>query len=62
MDLSRRDFIRNTSLVAGTAAGASLSAAGLRTPRRGRRFPRRSPRRRCRAASIPRIPGSSTSW
>ncbi len=28
MDLSRRDFIRNTSLVAGTAAGASLSAAG----------------------------------
>ena len=28
MDLSRRDFIRNTSIAAGTAAGASLSAAG----------------------------------
>ena len=28
MDLSRRDFIRNTSIAASTAAGASLSAAG----------------------------------
>src|SRR5262245_12572543 len=28
MDLSRRDFIRRTSVAAGTAAGASLSAAG----------------------------------